>query len=61
MDKNIRELELGPKTRAYFRMMAGHDSAEDGPEVELIRAVRGLLLYRAVVHIPLLYSDGRAE
>jgi hypothetical protein len=32
--------DLGPLTRHYFRILSGHDAAEDGPEVAIIRSVR---------------------
>ncbi len=35
----VRNADMGPRVRAYFRLLSGRDAAEDGPEVEIIRAV----------------------
>jgi hypothetical protein len=33
---------VGPLTRQWFRILAGRDAAEDGPEVDIIRRARGI-------------------
>lgn len=35
--------DLGKLTRHYFRLLAGRDAAEDGPEVDIIRIEQEVL------------------